>query len=56
MPLGLAYAAMIPIPCYFERVNRIRWLHALRNAVFAVVAVTCFGIGIGWVPRRLFGI
>jgi hypothetical protein len=41
LPLGASYAAMIPLPCYFEAVDRIGWLHAARNVLFTLLAVLC---------------
>jgi hypothetical protein len=49
-PLGACYLLMIPMPCYFESVDRIDWLHRARNLLFVVVAVACFAIAVGVVP------
>jgi hypothetical protein len=55
-PLGVAYLLMIPMPCYFEPVNRIRWLHATRNILFVATAVGCFAIAGGLVPLSWLGV
>jgi hypothetical protein len=56
LPFGLSYAAMIPMPCYFDLVNRIGWVHTLRNGVFALVAATCAALGLGVIPLSQFGL
>ena len=55
-PLGLSYLLMIPLPCYFETVNRVRWLHALRDALFVAVALFCFAVAAGLVPPSALGL
>jgi len=50
LPLGASYAAMIPLPCYFEAVDRIGWLHAVRNVLFVLIALLCFAVGFGLLP------
>lgn len=55
-PLGLSYALMIPLPCYFEAVNRVRWLHALRNVVFGAVALVLLAVAAGGVALSVLGL
>jgi hypothetical protein len=50
MPLGVSYLLMIPMPCYFESMNRIRWLHMARNFLFVAVAAGCFAFAMGLIP------
>ena len=53
-PLGVSYLLMIPLPCYFESVDRVRWLHALRNVLFVAVALFFLAVAAGIVsPSRL---
>jgi hypothetical protein len=47
---------MIPLPCYFDTVNRVQWLHTARNLLFVAVAVGCFAIAAGLVPLARLGI
>ena len=54
--VGLSYLLMIPFPCYFEVVNRVRWLHATRNCLFGAVALFLFGIAAGIVPLSSMGL
>jgi len=54
--VGLSYLLMIPLPCYFEPVNRIRWLHAARNLLFAAVALALFAVAAGIIPLSLLGL
>lgn len=49
-PIGASYLLMIPMPCYFESVDRIGWLHAVRNLLFVAIAVACFAIATGIIP------
>jgi hypothetical protein len=53
--LGASYLLMIPMPCYFEPVNRIRWLHTARNISFVAVAFGCFAIALGFIPLSWLG-
>lgn len=55
-PLGVSFLGMIPLPCYFESVDRIRWLHAARNLLFAAVAALCFALALQLMPLSLFGL
>jgi hypothetical protein len=48
LPIGASYGWFIPLPCYFRRANR-GWLHVVRNVAFAMVAVSCFAVGLGLV-------
>ena len=52
LPVGASYAAMIPIPCYFETVNRVGWIHTVRNLMFAFIACACFAFGFRLLPVR----
>jgi hypothetical protein len=54
--IGLSYLLMIPLPCYFELVNRVRWLHAMRDLLFIAVAVFLFAIATGFVPLSFLGL
>jgi len=56
LPVGASYAAMIPISCYLEVVNRVEWIHATRNCVFAFIACACCAFGLGFLPLRLLGL
>ncbi|MFQ5778800.1 MAG: hypothetical protein ACE5IP_12410 [Terriglobia bacterium] len=56
MPLGASFLWMIPLPCYFDWVDRIGWVHASRNIFFVAVAVVCFVVGFGLVPLATFGL
>jgi hypothetical protein len=56
LPLGASFLGMIPMPCYWEAVDRIGWLHAARTILFVAVAVACLGIALGWVPLRWLGL
>jgi hypothetical protein len=55
-PLGASYLLMIPLPCYFEPVNRMQWLHTARNLLFVAIAAGCFAIAAGLVPLTRLGI
>jgi hypothetical protein len=55
-PLGASYLLMIPMPCYFESVNHIRWLHTTRNILFVATAVGCFAVATGLIPLSWLGI
>lgn len=52
LPLGASYAAMIPLPCYFEAVDRIGWLHAARNVLFALIAILCAAVAVAGMMSR----
>jgi hypothetical protein len=54
--IGMSYLLMIPLPCYFELVNRVRWVHALRDLLFIAVAVFLFAIAAGFIPLSLLGL
>lgn len=54
--IGLSYLLMIPLPCYFERVNRARRLHALRDLLFAGVAFFLFAVAAGLIPLSVLGL
>jgi hypothetical protein len=56
LPIGASYAAMIPIPCYFSVVNRIAWLHALRNLLFVLLSLCFLAFGFGLLPLSLLGL
>lgn len=53
VPVGASFLGMIMLPCYFEWVDRIGWLHALRNLLFLVIALFCLGVGVGLLPLWL---
>jgi hypothetical protein len=55
-PFGASYLMMIPMPCYFETVDRIRPLHVVRNILFVAVAVGCFAIALGLIPLPWLGL
>jgi len=55
-PLGASFLGMIPLPCYFDAVDRIRWLHAARNLLFLAVAALCLALAFGFVPLARFGL
>jgi hypothetical protein len=54
--IGICYLLMIPLPCYFEWFNRNRAAHAIRNALFVVVALALLAIAAGLVPLSLLGL
>jgi hypothetical protein len=54
-PLGASYLLMIPMPCFFESVDRIGWLHLARNLLFVLIAVACFAIAVGIIPLSRLG-
>jgi hypothetical protein len=56
LPFGASYAGMIPMPCYFALVNRIAWVHAARNLLFALVSALSLALGCGLLPLSLFGL
>jgi len=56
LPLGASFVGMLPLPCYFAAVDRIRWLHVLRNIYFVAVALFCFAIAFGIVPLAWLGL
>jgi len=53
VPVGASFLGMIPLPCYFEWVDRVGWLHGLRNLLFLVIALFCLGVGVGLLPLWL---
>lgn len=55
-PLGVCFLLILPLPCYWEAVDRIRWLHAARNALFVLLSVGCFAVALGWVPVSALGL
>jgi hypothetical protein len=55
-PLGACFLLIIPLPCYWEAVDRIRWLHAARNALFVLLALVCFAIALRWLPLAAVGL
>lgn len=55
-PLGVCFLLIIPLPCYWEAVHRIRWLHAARNALFVLLALACFAVALRWVPLSALGL
>ncbi len=54
-PLGVCFLLILPLPCYWEAVDRIRWLHLLRNALFVLLALLCFAIAVRWLPLAARG-
>jgi hypothetical protein len=56
LPVGASYALMIPLPCYFAWVDRVRWVHRARNALFALIAATCLAVGLGVLPPSILGL
>ena len=56
LPLGASYLGMLALPCYIEAVDRIPWLHTLRNVCFIAVALFCFAIAFGLVPLAWLGL
>ena len=55
-PIGLSYLLMIPLPCYFEWVDRSIWIRAPRNLAFLILAAFLFSIALGWVPLPSLGL
>jgi hypothetical protein len=55
-PLGVCFLLLLPLPCYFEAVNRIRWLHLARNVFFVLLAVAFLAIAVQWVPLTGLGL
>lgn len=56
VPLGASFLGMIPLPCYFQAVDRIGALHAARNVLFVLIALLCFALGSGLWPLAWFGL
>ena len=54
-PLALSYLLMVPLPCYFEPVNRLHRLRAIRNLLFLALALLLFAIAVGFVPLSVLG-
>jgi hypothetical protein len=54
--IGVSYLLMLPMPCYFARVNRVRWLHVARNLLFVAVAAFFLALAVGAVPLTLLGL
>jgi hypothetical protein len=53
-PLGVCFLLSMPLPCFIEAVNRLRWLHIARNIFFVLLALLCFAIALGdFQVRRL---
>jgi hypothetical protein len=55
-PLGVCFLLILPLPCYFEVVDRIRWLHAARNTLFILLALACFAVAAGFLPLSSLGL
>jgi hypothetical protein len=55
-PLGVCFVLILPLPCYFEAVDRIGWLHAARNALFIALALACFAIAFRFVRLSAIGL
>jgi hypothetical protein len=55
-PLGVCFLLILPLPCYFEAVDRIRWLHAARNALFVLLALFFLAIAFRWLPLSALGL
>ncbi len=55
-PLGLCFLLLLPLPCYFEAVNRIRWLLVVRNILFVLLGLACFAIAMEWLPLAALGL
>jgi cytochrome c oxidase assembly factor CtaG len=53
--IGLSYMLVGPLPCYFDSVNRVRWLHSLRDLLFIVLALLLFAVATGFVPLSVLG-
>jgi len=53
VPVGASFLGMIPLPCYLEWVDRVGWLHGLRNLLFLVISLFCLGVGVGLLPLWL---
>jgi hypothetical protein len=56
VPLGVCFLLILPLPCYFKAVDRIRWLHFARNALFVLLALGCFAIAMEWLPLSALGL
>jgi hypothetical protein len=54
--IALSYLLMIPLPCYFQSVNRVRWLRAMRDLLFIAVALFLIAMATGWLPLSLLGL
>ena len=55
-PLGVSYLLLIPFPCYFDSVNRVRWIHTLRDALFVAVALALLALAAKLVPLSALGL
>jgi hypothetical protein len=54
--LALSYLAMLPMPCYFTAVDRIRPLRRIRNLLFLMVAALCLAVATGLLPLARLGL
>jgi hypothetical protein len=55
-PMGVCFLLILPLPCYWEAVDRIGWLHVARNALFVLLALGCFAVAFGWLPLSALGL
>jgi hypothetical protein len=55
-PIGACYLLLLPMPCYFEWVDRIDWVHSLRNLLFVAVAAGLLAVAVGIVPLSWLGL
>ncbi len=49
-PFGACFLFSLPLPCFIQAINRLRWLHIARNVIFVLVAILCFAIALEFVP------
>jgi hypothetical protein len=55
-PMGASILLAIPLPCFFEAVDRIPWLHWTRNIFFIALGLFFFAIASGWLPAARVGL
>ena len=55
-PLGACFLLSLPLPCHWDAVNRIGWLHLARNALFILLALTCFAVAVRLLPLSALGL
>ena len=54
--LAVSYLAMLPMPCYFATVDRVRPLRLIRNLLFLAVAALCLAVATGLLPLARLGL
>jgi hypothetical protein len=55
-PMGASILLAIPLPCFFEAVDRIGWLYWARNIFFIALGLFFFSVASGWIPPARLGL